>query len=422
MQMPDTYIWERAKGISGVGVNATPNMVYEIGSVAKTMTAACVLQLADEGVLRLDDSLFMWLDTMPQINPNITIRQLLRHQSGIYDVLSHPNCQPAFVANQSRIWQPEELVAQFIGAPVFAAGAGWQYSNTNYMLLSMIIKRATMRPFYTEIRNRFFTPLGMNTIATPALEPPLFQTIGAPVAHVWLDITGDGVTEDAHNFFINYLSLNSAAGAAGCYYATAAETTRWMRAYMRGDVISAARLAEAKVTVAAPGLPATTYGLGLMKKNFVGFDGYGHGGDLAYSASSWYFPTQDLSITVLNNDAKNNSWTLAPVVAALLKTYNKWEALVGTTEKTDLSLTATTFPNPFSGALNVQISAPLPTKNVEIRLTDALGRTVLSQNIAHLPQGSHTITIDDAASLSAGVYFVAVVADGRVLQSLKVVK
>lgn len=101
MQFTDSSVWARASGISSVfpTVNVTTNDVYLIGSITKTITAACILQLTDQGILNLDDSLYMWLDTIQYINPNITIRQLLRHQSGIYDVLSNPACQPALIAN-----------------------------------------------------------------------------------------------------------------------------------------------------------------------------------------------------------------------------------------------------------------------------------------------------------------------------------
>ena len=120
---------------------------------------------------------------------------------------------------------------------------------------------------------------------------------------------------------MNYLSLNSVAGAAGGYFSTATDLSKWMKAYMSGTLHSSGIIAQAQTTVPASGMPGGTYGLGLMKKSFAGYLGYGHGGDLAYSASSWYFPSKDVSISVLGNDADFNSWTLAPVVEELLKNY-----------------------------------------------------------------------------------------------------
>ena len=110
IQFPDTAVWADASGISGAGVNVTTDDAYLIGSVTKTITSACILQLVDQGILSLDDSLHEWLDTIQYINPDITIRQLLRHQSGLYDVLNNPACQPALIGNTSAIWSANDLI------------------------------------------------------------------------------------------------------------------------------------------------------------------------------------------------------------------------------------------------------------------------------------------------------------------------
>ena len=94
---------------------------------------------------------------------------------------------------------------------------------------------------------------------------------------------------------------------------------------MRGDVVSQAMMNEAKTVVNASGSQGGKYGLGLMRNTFQGLVAYGHGGDLSYSANSWYLPDLDLSITVLNNDAEVISWDLEPVTIALLQTYEDWK-------------------------------------------------------------------------------------------------
>ena len=103
---------------------------------------------------------------------------------------------------------------------------------------------------------------------------------------------------------------------------------------MRDELVTTATMDEARVTVPAPGLPVT-YGLGLMKRTFLGYQAIGHGGDLSYSATSWYFPELDISISVLNNDSEITSWELSPVIAELLETYVNWTAVAGTEEIAD---------------------------------------------------------------------------------------
>lgn len=420
IQLPDTNVWARATGISSVSpaVNVTTDDVYEIGSVTKTMTAACVLQLADQGMINLDDSLHEWLDTIQYINPDVTLRQLLRHQSGIYDVLNNPACQPALGADPDSIWDMQNLISVFINPPLFPAGTSWSYSNTNYFLLGMIIEAVTGNPYYVELRNRFFTPLGLSTIAIPS-----FELQNSPVAHAWLDITGDGITDDAHFFFYNWVSLNSTAGSAGGYYSTPSDIARWMRSYMREDLMSAAIMAEAKTTVFAPGTPGNAYGLGLMTKTFPGFLAYGHGGDLAYSASSWYFPGKDISITVHGNDADRNSWTLLPVVTALLRTYTQWQSsvtAVAASEESPLQINA--YPNPFKDHINLQLNGNQSIQNAEIVLTNSIGQRITSSIFQNLQQGVNELAFQNLENLSSGFYLLSVLVDGRIATTTKVVK
>lgn len=420
IQLSDTNVWARATGISSVSpaVNVTTADVYEIGSVAKTMTSACVLQLADQGLLSLDDSLHEWLDTIQYINPDITIRQLLRHQSGIYDVLNNPACQPALLADPDSIWDMQNLISVFINPPLFQAGASWSYSNTNYFLLGIIIEAVTGNPYYVELRSRFFSPLGLSTISIPSFEPQ-----NSPVAHAWLDITGDGITDDAHNFFYNWISLNSTAGSAGGYYSTPSDIARWMRSYMREDLMSSAIMAEAKTTVFAPGTPGNTYGLGLMTKTFLGLPAYGHGGDLAYSASSWYFPVKDISITVHGNDADRNSWTLLPVVTELLRTYTQWQnSVTSIADNGDSPLQIGIYPNPFQDQINIQLNCNQSIQNAEIVLTNSIGQRISSSIFQNLQLGVNELAFQNLENLSSGFYLLSVLVDGQIATTTKVVK
>lgn len=414
IQISDGSTWAHAVGVSSISEDVTTNDAYLIGSIAKTITSACILQLADEGTLNLDDSLHEWLPTMPYIDTTITIRQLLNHTSGLYDVLSHPHHQDSLLADMSRIWTPEELIDRFISPPLFQPGASWSYCNTNYFLLGMIIREASGNPFYTELRSRFFAPLGLNTFFIPA-----FETVTAPIAHAWLDITGDGVLDDAHNFYMSYLSLNSTAGAAGGYFSTPTDCTKWMRKYMRGDLLSSSMMGEAKTTIPVGG-NIQQYGLGLMHKTsgFLGYEAYGHGGDLVYHASSWYFPELDQSITVFTNDNNKNSWTLLPVVRELLRTYT--ENQTASLEESKMS-NISVGPIPFSDQITVSWDNT-DSEGISPELEDSFGRKVdipviLTQNGSHFQA-----QIKDLERLSAGIYFVRITGKNGRTNTLKVMK
>lgn len=418
IQTADGSTWAHANGISSVSPasDVTPNDAYLIGSVTKTITSACILQLADEQVLNLDDSLHEWLPAIPYIDSTITIRQLLNHTSGIYDVLSHPHNQDSLLADISRIWTAEELIDRFISPPLFQPGTSWSYSNTNYFLLSMIIREATGNPFYTELRNRFFDPLQLNSFAIPA-----FETLNSPVAHLWLDITGDGVLDDADSFYMSYLSLNSTAGAAGGYFSTPTDCAKWMRSYMRGDLLSASMMIEAKTTVSAPASQGGRYGLGLMKNqtHFLGYEAYGHGGDLAYHASSWYFPEFDQSITVFTNDNNSNSWTLLPVVRELLRTYvENTTAFLKENQTGDFLVS----PVPFTNELAITQKNAASDQELRFTLTDAFGKIIATPITDPLIKKQTVVKFQDLESLPGGVYFVTVSGNDYQTQSIKVLK
>lgn len=419
VQLNDTASWAKAIGISSLSpaVDADAADAYLIGSVTKTMTSACILKLAEEGKLNLDDSLYEWLDPFKNVNPNISIRQLLRHQSGLFDVLANPDCNPALMSNIDSIWSAKDLITAFTNAPTDTPGGKWNYCNTNYMLLGMIIEKATGKPFYEELRSGFFNPLHLNTIAIPA-----FETLTSPVAHVWLDITGDGVLDDAHDFYMSFKSLNSTAGACGGYFSTAQDVSKWMRSYMRGDLHSAATMAEAKTTITAPGSQGGLYGLGLMKNKMDGLVAYGHGGDLAYSASSWYFPERDISISVLGNDAGKTSWALLPVVEALLKTYNNWKVTTGIPELDLESMDIKAFPAPFSKKLTVSIRHKAEAKNWNVVLVNVSGQKIASALMQNNNQHETQFEFENLSDIGSGIYFVHIYAAEKLVKTIKVLK
>ena len=413
IQTADESLWAYAAGINSATTDVTTGDAYLIGSVTKTITSACILQLADEGLLNLDDSLYEWLPTMPYIDTNITIRQLLNHTSGIYEILSHPNHYDSLMADMSRIWTPEELIDRFISPPAFQPGTSWAYCNTNYFLLSMIIKEATGNEFYAELRNRFFDALTLNSFGIPA-----FENLNGPVAHCWLDLNGDGVLDDGNSFYMSYMSLNSTAGAAGGYFSTPTDCTKWMRTYMRGDILSEEMMNEAKTTVTIGG-NIERYGLGLMRKTngFLGYEAYGHGGDLAYHASSWYFPELDQSITVFTNDGSETSWSILPVVRELLRTYTENQtANLETDFINEISVT----PNPFNNELNVSWTSP-STEEITLSLKDAAGRILICKS--EQPNNKvNQSTLSELSALSAGNYFLTITGSSGWTKTTKVIK
>src|SRR5215472_704559 len=116
------------------------NNYMRIASITKTMTATVILRLVDQGKLGLDDPVSKYQPEVPN-GKNITIRELLNMSSGLFNYSEDKGFDPALLANPYKVWQPEELLAiAFKHQPYFAPGKGWHYSNTNTVLLGLIIE------------------------------------------------------------------------------------------------------------------------------------------------------------------------------------------------------------------------------------------------------------------------------------------
>ena len=144
-------VWVGTAGISHDMVSMKPDMLFSIGSVTKNFVAALTLKLAEEGTLSLEDRLSDWLPAYPYVDPEITIRQLLNHTSGIYMFWNNDDLWDALKNDRSRKWTPEEVLG-YIKEPDFAPGEGWRYSNTNYLLMAMIIEKATGSTLSSEFK------------------------------------------------------------------------------------------------------------------------------------------------------------------------------------------------------------------------------------------------------------------------------
>ena len=123
-------------------VRAAPSTVYRIGSVTKQFTAAAIMDLAERGHLGVDDEVTKFLPDYPTQRHRLTVRHLLNHTSGIKGYTE----ERGFAAIADREAPREELVKLFAGKFNFAPGQRWEYSNSNYYLLGLIIEKVSGAP------------------------------------------------------------------------------------------------------------------------------------------------------------------------------------------------------------------------------------------------------------------------------------
>jgi D-alanyl-D-alanine carboxypeptidase len=155
-------LWSGAAGRyrdGATGLNGADSLV--IGSVSKTYVSATVLQLVEEGRLSLTDSVRHHLPDEGTVPPDITIRQLLNHTSGLADVFNDTT-KTGIESHPEHAWNAAEIMAT-VHAPWYRPGEGYAYANTNYYLLGLVIEHVTGATLAEELDRRFFTPLALDS-------------------------------------------------------------------------------------------------------------------------------------------------------------------------------------------------------------------------------------------------------------------
>jgi CubicO group peptidase (beta-lactamase class C family) len=138
-------------------VPVRPETVFQSGSLGKQFTAAAVMTVVEEGKLALDDPIAKYFPEAPPAFRAITVRHLLTHTSGIPDYTEG-------TVDLRRDYTEDELARMAFGLKLeFAPGARWNYSNTGYLMLGVLVRRASGRFYGDVLRDRVFTPLGMKT-------------------------------------------------------------------------------------------------------------------------------------------------------------------------------------------------------------------------------------------------------------------
>ena len=147
------------------------------------MTAAVILQLAQEGKLSLDDPVSKYVPGVPN-GDKITIAELLKMRSGLYNYTDAPEFSASLDRDPTKVWTPDEVLAiAFKHPPNFPPGTAFDYCNTNYALLGLVVEKVDGKPLARCFQDRLFGPLGMKDTVLPASTS---NTIPDPYSHGYL--------------------------------------------------------------------------------------------------------------------------------------------------------------------------------------------------------------------------------------------
>jgi D-alanyl-D-alanine carboxypeptidase len=297
-----------------------PDARLLLGSVGKTFFSAVALQLVSEGRLDLDAPISQYLGDEPWFSrvPNaqqITVRNLMNHTSGLVRYEFNPKVTQAMTADADKTFTPAERISYILDtAPPFLAGQGWQYSDTNYIVLGMIVEKITGTPYYTLIRRRILEPLKLrNTIPSDRRTlPGVVQGYAGPNN----EFGGRDAMWENGKMIVN----PQMEWAGGGFASTADDLARWAKTLYGTNTVLKDDIRTQLVTgVPAQGLGRNaTYGLGAIIVPTDLGPSYGHSGFFpGYLTEVRYYPEYDFAISIIFNTSAPR--VIRPAPATLLQ-------------------------------------------------------------------------------------------------------
>ncbi|WMS42789.1 autotransporter outer membrane beta-barrel domain-containing protein [Acuticoccus sp. MNP-M23] len=286
--------WTSNSGTANVATGAPPTAgtIFAYRSVTKSFVTTVVLQLAEEGLVGLDDPVGKYVSGVPG-GDEMTIRELAQMRSGLFNYTRSSAFITELLADPGRAWTAEELLSYAVDQPLeFEPGTSYEYSNSNTVLLGQVISAATGNDWSEEVRRRISRRLGLSSVVN--------QGAGAmptPNAVGYVD-AGDGEGPQSLSDF-----NASGAGASGALVGVLSDLERWGKAVGSGELIDrrdfVERLKSFGSTAADPQSPEyDSYGFGMGEiSGYIGHTGNG----LGFEALVMYDRANDRTITILLN-------------------------------------------------------------------------------------------------------------------------
>ncbi|HLW89386.1 MAG TPA: serine hydrolase domain-containing protein [Terriglobales bacterium] len=283
---------------------ARPDMRYSIGSVSKQFTVAALLLLQEQGKLSLDDKVAKWVPDLTRAN-EVSIRQLLSHTSGYQDYWPQDYVMPMMLQPTTA----EKIMDGWARKPLdFDPGAKWQYSNTNFVIAGVIVEKAGGMPLLQFLREKIFTPLGMNSVANIDQDS---LPVTDPIGYMRYAL---GPLRPAPQEGKGWLF------AAGELAMPAEDLARWDISIIDQKILQPSSYRQFETEVLLNNGVGTQYGLGVEVKSENGHRILAHSGEVSgFTAENSVFPDDRAAIVVLTNqDAIGASAQIASGIASLL--------------------------------------------------------------------------------------------------------
>ena len=290
-------VYEKAFGMANLELNVpnTVETVFDVGSVSKQFTAACVMLLQDDGKLDIDDEASKYLTEFPVLrDQKITVRQLMAHTSGLRDYMSLMAFKTGTFA-----FEDDAVVDVLKGQRTlnFPPGMAWDYSNTGFYLLKKLVEKVSGKSLAEFAKERLFTPLGMGH--TQFLDDHTLLIPGRAFGYM------NGGDDKGYRAGITMI----AADGAGGLWTTLADMHKWTQNWKKNKLGKDPQMFAKMQTKERLLLGTdTTYGLGFFIDDYKGVARIQHGGDfVGFHAQVNWFPEQDVVVTTFSNDGTQNA-------------------------------------------------------------------------------------------------------------------
>ncbi|MGY3337896.1 D-alanyl-D-alanine carboxypeptidase [Streptomyces filamentosus] len=301
--LPGKGCYVRANGVADkrTGAPMSADTYVRIGSETKTFTVTALLQLVDEGRVGLDDPIDDYVRGVPNGHV-ITLRQLAGMRSGLFPYTSDPAFVSDLLNAPERPFEPWEALSYgYRHANTSAPGTTFQYSNSNLVLLGMVVEKVTGRPLAEVLHDRVIRPAGLR-------HSFLAEDTRFPEPHPrgYTDQTPTGAVADATDWNPSW------AWAAGAMVSNLHDLRRWAPVVATGKLLGPATQAQRMKTLPT-GFPGTTYGLGILKTG----GWIGHNGSIpGYETVTVYLPSKRATLVLmLNTDSLSGGQEPSTLVA-----------------------------------------------------------------------------------------------------------
>ncbi|WP_406263134.1 beta-lactamase family protein [Streptomyces sp. NBC_00191] len=318
--MPGKGSYVRATGVADTATRRpmTTDLFMRIGSETKTFTVTALLKLVDDRRIRLDDPISAYIDGVPD-GDRITLRHLAEMRSGLFPYSADPDFAHDLLSDPSRSFTPQEVLAYgFKHTNTFAPGENFQYSNSNLVLLGLVIEKVSGLGVADFMHKRVLRPAHLRRTLLPAnAEFP------EPHAHGYTNQTLSGAIEDSTDWNPSW------AWTAGAMISDLSDLRRWAEIVATGTLLRPETQRERLKTLPT-GFPGTSYGLGIFETG----GWIGHNGSIpGYESVTVYLPSQKATLVLLLNtdvshEGQEPSTLLARAITGIVTPDNVYDGAV----------------------------------------------------------------------------------------------